>query len=106
MFQNKKMKTLKTLGVTAVMLSGFSLFASAAYSATLPNPGDFAYVLYQIGVLNLLQGPAGIMIAVGGIGFAAFNMYQARIIGAALAFLASGTLLAASTIAISMGAIA
>jgi len=93
--------------ITVLGMAFLSLWVVAnAYSATLPNPGDFAYVLYQIGVLNLLQGPAGIMIAVGGIAFGSFNLYQARVFGAILAFLASGTLLAASTIAISMGAIA
>ncbi|MFY9270797.1 MAG: hypothetical protein WAO55_13730 [Candidatus Manganitrophaceae bacterium] len=93
--------------IKSVLLSGYIFFAygSPVQAAVVPVPGQLGYRMYEIGVLGILQGPIGFVVAVGGVAASAVALYQASVWVTIFCILATGMLISAVGIATSLGAI-
>ncbi|RMG69971.1 MAG: hypothetical protein D6710_07885 [Nitrospirae bacterium] len=91
--------------VLALLISLAVSYVQMAWAWTTPAAGSFAYDVYNLGVVNMLQGPIGYVAAVAGLIIGAVAMLGGRIMWAIPTFLASGLMWAAPSIVQSMGAI-
>lgn len=79
------------------------LCAMPALAVTAPATGSFAYSVYDIAVVKILQGPIGFVAGLAGIVFAAVLAVKAMILPAVLAILGAGVLIKADAIVASLG---
>lgn len=76
---------------------------SMAFGATAPQTGQLAYEAAEIGD-NIIGGPVGYLISMGGIGFgAAMLMFTGAIKTGVTSLIGAGIFLASNIIATSMG---
>jgi len=96
------MRRVKTVSVTVIALA---LSARNAFALAAPVAGTFAYDIYDIAVMQMLQGPIGFVAASLAIVFGAVLAIQGRVIQAVPAVLGGALLLKADAIVTTLGAI-
>lgn len=102
----RKMKEIdikKSLVVFAALAVSI-VVASTAQAITAPTTGSFAYDLYDIGVNEMLKGPAGFIGGLLGIVVSASKLSQ-NWLWASLGVLGSTCVIKADTITTSLGAL-
>jgi hypothetical protein len=93
----------RTIRYGALIAALVLLCAMPALAITAPTTGSFAYSVYDIAVVKILQGPIGFVAGLAGIVFAAVLAVKAMILPAALAILGAGVLIKADAIVTSLG---
>lgn len=100
MYNSKNLIIALLLSLMAVAASTTSVWALAA-----PAAGSFAYDVYDIGILQMLQGPIGFVAGAVAVILGAVAAIAGRIMFAIPAILGGAILLKADTIVNSMGAL-
>ncbi len=94
--------------VVLVLLLSFMAVAAnvtQVWALAAPAAGTFAYDVYDIGVLQMLQGPIGFVAGAVAVVIGAVAAIAGRIMFAVPAILGGAILLKADTIVTSMGAV-
>ncbi len=102
---DKRSSVEKGLRVMAAVLIGSAAFIACnnpAYAIATPAAGSTMYNLYDIAVVQLLQGPLGFVGGVGCIVLGAINVFK-HPVQAVPAILAGGCMLKADQIVTSLG---
>ena len=97
---------LNLIIMAAVIVAALSVtFIPCAEAFTKPAAGSFAYDIYKIGILDLLQGPAGFVgaaiLVVLGVAMLLRGTWSVTV----ASFIAAGVLAKAETIITSLGAV-
>jgi hypothetical protein len=93
-----KTRIVLTLALIAVL-------AESVFAAPTPAEGDKFYTIYDVMVNDIVQGPPGIAIAVGGVAYGGMQLFRNAILPAVGAAVGSVLMLLSPTIATGLGAI-
>ena len=93
-----KTRLLLTLALLAML-------AESVFAAPTPQQGDKFYTVYDVMVNDIVQGPPGIALAVGGVAYGGMQLFRNAIIPAIGAAVGSVLMLLSPTIATGLGAI-
>ncbi len=86
-----------------ISLIAVMIFERNSWAIATPAAGSFAYEVYDIAVLKLLQGPVGFVGGVGAMVFGAISAIRGQIMGAVPAILGGAVLLKADSVVTSLG---
>ena len=99
------MQKQKLMLVLMLVMVCASVMPATVFAWTTPAAGSFAYDIYDVGVVKILQGPIGFVAGVAAVVLGAISAIIGRIMLAIPAILGGAALITAPTIVTSMGAI-
>ncbi len=100
------MVNISKLAITLMLsLMVVALSSSTLWALATPAAGSFAYDVYDIGIVQMLQGPIGFVAGVVAVVVGAIAAIIGRVMFAIPAILGGAVLLKADTIVNSMGAV-
>ena len=91
----------KTRAAIATVALGMT--ATAALAFTAPVAGDLGFEMYDLVVNQIMQGAIGVALAMGAIGFGAFNALQGRFVSFILSLVVGVALITADEIVTAVG---
>jgi len=98
-FSTRKLMLFMVISLAVLM------FCSAAIAIVAPASGTFAYDVYDVAVLKMLQGPIGFVGGVAAMIIGAVLAIQGKIMGAIPSICGGAVLLKADALVTSLGAI-
>jgi hypothetical protein len=103
-FGNYRFSVVRLMLYMVVSLSVLMLY-SVAFAIVAPAAGSFAYDVYDVAVVKMLQGPIGFVGGVAAMIIGAVLAIQGKIMGAIPAICGGAVLLKADALVTSLGAI-
>jgi hypothetical protein len=86
-------------------LALIAMLAESVFAAPVPAEGAKFFTIYDVMVNDIVQGPPGIAIAVGGVAYGGMQLFRNAILPAVGAAIGSVLMLLSPTIAAGLGAV-